>query len=132
MSYFENVTALIIEDDQTSINVLRKLLDQLLIKSVVITDAYNIESYLKTLQVPDVVFLDLEMPRLNGYGVLETLQGHPKFSKIPVVAYTTHTSHLNEAKTAGFHSFLGKPLDSRVFASQLQRILQGERVWEIA
>src|SRR5687768_14592560 len=131
MSNFENVTALIIEDDQTSINVLRKLLDQLLIKSVVIADGYNIESYLKTLQVPDVVFLDLEMPRLNGYSVLDVLHSSRKFDGVPVVAYTTHTSHLNEARTAGFHSFLGKPLDSRLFSDQLERILQGEAVWEI-
>ena len=50
---------------------------------------------------------------------------------IPVVAYTTHTSHLNSVKQAGFNGMLGKPLDSRQFPDQLTRILAGEAVWEV-
>ena len=50
---------------------------------------------------------------------------------IPVVAYTTHTSHLNAVKQAGFNGMLGKPLDSRQFPDQLTRILAGEAVWEV-
>ena len=132
MANFNGVSALIIDDDQTSINVLLRLLDQLSITSAVIPDSYKISDYLETIPQVDVVFLDLEMPRVNGYNVLELLQSVSHFDGVPVVAYTTHTSHLNEARTAGFHSFLGKPLDSRMFADQLYRILSGEHVWEIA
>jgi CheY-like chemotaxis protein len=132
MSNFSDVTALIIEDDQTSINVLLKLLDQLAIESVVIPDSYNIQDHMTNLPPVNVVFLDLEMPRVNGYSVLELLQTNPQFDGVPVVAYTTHTSHLNEARTAGFHSFLGKPLDSRRFPELLELILDGEQVWEIS
>ena len=59
MASFQGTQALIIEDDQTSINVLRKLLDQLLVTSIVIDDSYNIEEHLLNVQRPDVVFLDL-------------------------------------------------------------------------
>jgi CheY-like chemotaxis protein len=132
MKNFSNITALIIEDDQTSINVLLKLFEQLSITALVIPDSYNINSYLQNLPPVDVVFLDLEMPRVNGYSVLELLQDSAHFDNVPMVAYTTHTSHLNEARSAGFHSFLGKPLDSRQFPELLGRILAGEQVWEIA
>ncbi|HRF96790.1 MAG TPA: response regulator, partial [Aggregatilineales bacterium] len=80
---------------------------------------------------PDVIFLDLEMPQSNGYSVLEYIQRAPQLANIPVVAYTTHTSHLNNAKNAGFHSFLGKPIDGRRFPAMLEKILNGEPVWEV-
>jgi len=132
MSSFADVKALIVEDDETSINVLLKLLDQLAVESLVVQDSYNIEDHMQNMPPVDVVFLDLEMPRVNGYSVLELLQSAPQFDGVPVVAYTTHTSHLNEARTAGFHSFLGKPLDNRLFPELLGRILDGEQVWEIS
>jgi hypothetical protein len=45
------------------------------------------------------------------------------------VAYTVHVSEINTVYQMGFHSFLGKPLDSDLFPDQLARILRGERVW---
>jgi CheY-like chemotaxis protein len=68
---------------------------------------------------------------MNGYAVLEHIQQNEKYSGVPVVAYTTHISHLNDARRAGFHSFLGKPIDGRNFGKQLERILNGESVWEV-
>jgi two-component system cell cycle response regulator DivK len=70
--------------------------------------------------------------RENGYDVLDRLKNDARFSNIPVVAYTTHVSHMNQARDAGFHSFLGKPLNDYLFPEQLNRILQGESVWEVS
>ncbi len=131
MSQFEGIRALIIEDDQTSINVLTRLLDQLAIKSFVIFDNAQIKESLTEVPCPDVIFLDLEMPTANGYTVLEMIQDNEYFDGIPVVAYTTHISHMNDARRAGFNGFLGKPLDSALFPDQLARILDGESVWEV-
>ena len=123
--------ALIVEDDESSILVLEQLLRQSHINSVVIRNGYRIDDQLEAIARPDVIFLDLEMPQVNGYHVLQVLQANPKFAHIPTVAYTTHTSHLNQAKRLGFHSFLGKPLDAMLFPDQLSRILNGEPVWEV-
>lgn len=127
---FDGVLALIIEDDQRSVAVLQSLLHQLDIEVMTILNTDNIEADLADVALPDIVFLDLEMPRLNGYDVLEIIQSHSDFAGIPIVAYTTHISHLNDARQAGFHSFLGKPLDNREFPNQINRILNGESVWE--
>lgn len=129
MSTFQNIKALIIEDDRSSIGVLRSLLDQLLISSTVIADTHNVEDHIATVNQPDIVFLDLEMPKNNGYAVLEMLRNNDKYDDVPIIAYTTHTSHLNQARDAGFDSLLGKPLDSRAFPEQLERILNGESIW---
>ena len=131
MSDFAGVQAIIIDDDPTSISVLKKLLDQLEVETFVIKDTFNIENDLGNLPVPHIIFLDLEMPKHNGYDVLQLLQSVSDYANVPIVAYTTHTSHLNDARTAGFHSFLGKPLSNRTFPEQLGRILSGEKVWEV-
>lgn len=123
--------ALIIEDDATSIQVLERMLQYNGVTSITINDSFTVPDQLSAIDLPDVIFLDLEMPRSNGYSVLEYIQRSERFDGIPVVAYTTHISHLNNAKRAGFHSFLGKPLDNKLFSDQLNRILNGIPVWEV-
>ncbi len=132
MASFQDVRALIIEDDQTSIDVLRRLLDQLGIQADVILDSHAIADHLQNVERPDVIFLDLEMPAANGYTVLDLIRRDAFFDTTPVIAYTTHTSHMNDAKRAGFDGFLGKPLDASQFRYQLARILNGEQVWEVS
>lgn len=131
MSAFDGKTALIIEDDMNSILVLEQLLRQVSVPTNVIQDSKIVVQQLNEVPVPDIIFLDLEMPSSNGYTVLEYIQKNHRFKGVPVVAYTTHISHLNDVKNAGFHSFLGKPIDGRQFPTYLGKILNGEHVWEI-
>jgi two-component system cell cycle response regulator DivK len=122
--------ALIIEDEQTSIDVLQNLLNQLDVGSSVIYGGMEIGEHIRQAARPDVIFLDLEMPGHNGYEVLEMIRAEAEFDGVPVVAYTTHLSHMNDARRAGFDGFLGKPLHRGEFADNLTRILNGESVWE--
>jgi CheY-like chemotaxis protein len=48
-------------------------------------------------QAPDVIFLDLLMPGLDGFGVLEALQADPGWSRIPVIVLTAKTLTAEEA-----------------------------------
>jgi CheY-like chemotaxis protein len=77
----------------------------------------------------DAVFLDLEMPHINGYELFEKLSKDPRFKGVPIIAYTVHVSEINVIRDLGFHSFIGKPLDADAFPDQIARILRGERVW---
>lgn len=124
-------TALIIEDDARSVRVLEQLLARENMNAAVIQDTSNIKASLKQAAVPDVIFLDLEMPFTNGYAVMEAIQNDSRFADVPVIACTTHISHLNDTKKAGFDGFLGKPLDGRQFGNHISRILDGENVWEV-
>ena len=131
MVNFAGKTALIIEDNISSIRVLEQLLKRVNVASVAIHDTRDVESQLTQVAVPDVIFLDLEMPFTNGYTVLAAIKADARFQSVPVIACTTHISHLNDTKRAGFDGFLGKPLDHRLFALQLERILNGEQIWEV-
>jgi CheY-like chemotaxis protein len=131
MPSFNGKLALIIEDDTTSIRVLEQLLKLLQVETYVLTDTGNFYHDLAEIPVPDVIFLDLEMPGRNGYEILDYLKTSNIVQSVPVVAYSTHVSHLNNARDAGFHSFLGKPLDGKLFAQQLDDILNNIPVWEV-
>jgi two-component system, cell cycle response regulator DivK len=131
MATFSNIKVLIIEDDSVSVAVLRRLLDQLLVESLVIRD-YEVRDYLQDISGTSVVFCDLEMPNVTGYEVLKIIRQLPAFAGVPVIAYTTHISHMNDVRLAGFDGFLGKPLDAANFAQQFARIVNGENVWEVS
>lgn len=130
MTSLVGVRALIIEDEQTSVDVLTNLLDQLDVDTAVIYSGPDVLADLEAELRPDVIFLDLEMPGINGYEVLDLLREDAKFDGVPIVAYTTHLSHMNNARDAGFDGFLGKPLDRGQFADNLIHILNGGDVWE--
>jgi two-component system, cell cycle response regulator DivK len=122
--------AIIIEDNVQNSTVLMKLLSQSGVSATQVSDSNKLDSALQSVKGADVVFLDLEMPGKNGYEVFEALKADTRFQSIPIVAYTVHVSEINEAHKLGFHSFLGKPLDSDRFPDQLARILSGEPVWD--
>jgi CheY-like chemotaxis protein len=122
--------ALIIDDSSSNIKVLVNLLKLENVESVTLNNPLDLEATLATLDTLDVIFLDLEMPELDGYEVLEILHASP-FAKVPVVAYTVHVSEMNAMRSKGFHSFLGKPLNAEEFPKQLARILKNEPVWSL-
>jgi CheY-like chemotaxis protein len=121
--------ALIIDDDAYSVYVMERLLDQENISYTAVTDPTRLEKTLQTLDAVDIVFLDLEMPKLDGYEVLALLKEHIE-AKVPIVACTVHTAEINNTRRKGFFSFVAKPLDLDRFSDQLHRILSGIPVWE--
>jgi CheY-like chemotaxis protein len=131
MVNFKDIHAVVVEDDTPSADVLTDLLRQLEINYTVLLDGSSIIAAMHQFGRVDVVFLDLEMPNSTGYQVLADIQALPDFAGIPVVAYTSHTSEMSNARKAGFHSFLGKPLRGKVFANLLAKILDREPVWDV-
>jgi CheY-like chemotaxis protein len=60
---------------------------------------------------PGILFLDLKMPRMDGFQVLEWLQTHPQFHDLLVVVLTVRCElrDINQAYALGAHSYLVKP-----------------------
>src|SRR5918992_3389842 len=74
--------------------------------------------------VPDLLLLDLKMPRTNGFEVLEWLQQEPSLAPLRTVVLTTSDDiwDVNRAYTLGANSFLVKPLDFTDFKNTIQSI----------
>ena len=62
---------------------------------------------------PDVIFLDINMPKVNGYEVCERLRAKDWAEHVPIYALTSYDSaeHVQRTKAAGFDAHLTKPLD---------------------
>lgn len=122
--------ALIIDDNAKNIHVLACLLSDEGVSSREVSSVSKLDAALKESGDLSVIFVDLEMPGVNGYQVLEKIKADTRFDTVPVIAYTVHVNEINVAHEKGFDGFLGKPLDADVFPDQLARILNGESVWE--
>jgi two-component system, cell cycle response regulator DivK len=123
--------ALIIDDDNNNLGILAELLTLEGVGYTQVQNPSHLDGVLQKLKKVDVIFLDLELPVLNGYQLLEKFKQDPRYASVPVVAYTVHVSEINQARQLGFHSFIGKPLDAELFPDQIARILKGERVWAL-
>lgn len=62
---------------------------------------------------PDLVLLDLKLPRLDGFAVLERLRAHPSLRGVPVVVLSTSPAEVDRARSValGASAYLRKPLD---------------------
>lgn len=60
---------------------------------------------------PDVIFLDLNMPRKNGYECLKEIRTTPKLQNIPVIVFTTSTDSesINKMYHLGANRYISKP-----------------------
>lgn len=121
--------ALIVDDNRDNSSILAQMLSIEGIQSTRVEEPTKLERLLNSLPKTQVVFLDLEMPKLNGYQVFNQLRSTSQFHDVPIVAYTVHVSEINTVRNLGFHSFLAKPLDQDHFPEQLARILNGDQVW---
>jgi CheY-like chemotaxis protein len=121
--------ALIIDDNRHNVLVLEQLLAIEKVAFTKLFDTENLTSKLNNLRGIDIVFLDLELPYINGYEALKIIKVHPNFLNIPVVAYTVHISEVDVAANEGFNGLLGKPINAEMFPEQLRRILKGDKIW---
>ena len=122
--------ALIIDDDNYNVYIMERFLDRENIAYTAVTDATQLESIFQELPRIDIVLLDLEMPKRDGYEVIELLKQYIDMDIVPVIACTVHTAEINRTRRLGFSGFIAKPLDMDRFAEQIGRILAGESVWE--
>ncbi|GAB1421667.1 hypothetical protein MASR2M15_18480 [Anaerolineales bacterium] len=120
--------ALIIDDHPHNRLVLEQLLNLSHIESISLPDLTNLAAILDDIGPVDMVFLDLEMPILNGYQVLAIIKQNHHYQSTHMIAYTVHISEVENVFDKGFDSFLGKPVSLEEFPQQILRILQGESI----
>jgi two-component system cell cycle response regulator DivK len=126
-------TVLVVEDNVSNFVLIARMLGFLGIHCEWKTSGYEVVEYADTLPRLDLILMDIRLPYEDGYGALKKLRQSPRLKETPVIAVTAEASQeqLIKARNSGFDGFLGKPLDPDKFPDQIQRILNGESVWEI-
>jgi len=80
---------------------------------------------------PDVVLLDLKLPRLDGHEVLTAIKNDPALRDLPVVVLTTSATEADRTRAYSNHanSYLVKPLDFKLFQQLVQDLSVYWGVW---
>lgn len=122
-------TILIIDDDTDSQDVLAEALK--LHHSD--TDIRVVNGGPEALEIlpylPDIcmIVIDLAMPGMDGWSLLEAIRARPDYHDIPLVAITAYGSPrvARQAEDAGFNAYFDKPIDIYNFGRQLDAIQPG-------
>lgn len=74
--------------------------------------------------MPDIVITDINMPRLDGFGVLEQIRQNAAFRTLPVLILTTESAQdlKNRARETGATGWIVKPFDDGKLVSAIRRI----------
>jgi len=77
---------------------------------------------------PDLILLDLQMPRLDGYGVIAQLRADERFRDLPVLALTASAMRGDREKilAAGFTDYLSKPAGPDLLRDAVARLLKAK------
>lgn len=129
-------TILVADDDENEVQLLRRAFSRAGSEAALqfVSDGEQALAYLKgehpysnrnVFPFPDLLLLDLKMPRMNGLEVLEAVRGHPLLKRLPVVVLTVsdRSKDIALAIEAGANSVLTKPRGSRDLAN-LARAVQ--------
>lgn len=119
----EKDTLLLIEDDPNDIILFEKAVkkNKLPVEFSVVRDGEEAISYLsgrgkhknrKDYPLPNLIVVDLKMPRKSGFEVLEWIKGHPELKNIPVVVLSSskQPQDVKLAYRLGTNSYLVKPI----------------------
>jgi CheY-like chemotaxis protein len=72
---------------------------------------------------PDLILMDISIPRLEGWEATRILRGDPRTSTIPIIALTAHAlaDDRERASEVGFSAYLAKPIEPRMVVAEIRR-----------
>lgn len=117
-------TVLLVEDDPNTNDLYRVVLER---AGYAVLSAFDGEDAIRlaTTEAPDLIILDVVIPRIPGWGVARILRSDPRTEKIPIVAVTGHemlTEH-SVADELGIEGYLRKPVELRDLIAEIARVL---------
>ena len=99
-----------VDDSITVRRVTQRLLERNGMRVLTAKDGVDAMSLLQEHQ-PDIILLDIEMPRMDGYEVAANVRNDPRLKHIPIVMITSRVSEKHRARAIelGVDDYLGKP-----------------------
>lgn len=130
---FTKYSALAVEDDTGGMAIIGVMMRYLGMQAYMNTSGEGVIELARAMRPkPNIIFLDINLPKTNGYEILKKIRADEKINKVLVVAMTAQDADIEIPKcmAAGFDGFIGKPISRSRFPRQIRRILSGEPVWE--
>ena len=118
-------TVLVADDKETGRELVRAVIESSGYRVVEAMDGIEALDLARQFS-PDLVILDLQMPRLDGFGVLAQLRADPVLCRTPVLALTASAmpGDRGKAEKAGFNAYFTKPVRLSAFREEVTKFLQ--------
>jgi PAS domain S-box-containing protein len=119
-----NSSILIVDDQEANVTLLRQLLSEAGYRSVVSTMDPHEVCALHRRNRYDLILLDLQMPGVDGFEVIEGLKANEADSYLPVLVITAQPGHKLRALQAGARDFVSKPFDLLEVKTRIRNMLE--------
>ena len=116
---------LIVEDDEKSLYLARFILEKQGYEVIEAVDGLEaVDKAFK--ETPDLILMDMQLPKLDGYEATRRIKANEKSSKTPVIALTAYTMKGDREKTfkAGCTGYIEKPIDTATFAEKVKKFME--------
>jgi chemosensory pili system protein ChpA (sensor histidine kinase/response regulator) len=116
--------ALVVDDSITVRRVTQRLLERNGLRVLTARDGVEAMEMMKD-NVPDVILLDIEMPRMDGYEVAAQVRNDPRLRDIPIIMITSRVGEKHRARAIelGVDDYLGKPYQEAQLLEAIEPLL---------
>jgi two-component system, OmpR family, alkaline phosphatase synthesis response regulator PhoP len=124
-SFLPQSTVLIVDDNPQNVELLQAFLESLPVK--LITAADGVEALEKVRQFnPDLILLDIMMPRMSGFQVCKRVKSDPKTKDIQVLMVTAlnELGDIEQATECGTDDFVSKPVNKFELLTRVRSLLR--------
>ncbi len=113
---------LVADDNAVSRELIREILEAAGHEIIEASDGTDALARIRAF-LPEVVFLDIQMPLLNGYEVIREIRSDPELRSLRVIALTAYAMEKdrNRALAAGFDSYISKPVNAAAVRQEVER-----------
>jgi diguanylate cyclase (GGDEF)-like protein len=123
-----HATIMMVDDEPLMLEVLEVYLQEEGYRNFIAVDQSKQAIRILLREKPDVVFLDINMPEVDGFEILQTIRASRTTQHLPVIVLTSNTDAATKLKALelGATDFLEKPIDSSELALRLRNTLRAK------
>jgi chemosensory pili system protein ChpA (sensor histidine kinase/response regulator) len=120
--------ALVVDDSITVRRVTQRLLERNGMKVMTAKDGIDALSIMQE-HVPDIILLDIEMPRMDGYELASHVRADARLADIPIVMITSRSGEKHRARAIelGVNDYLGKPYQENQLLDAIEPLVEARR-----
>ncbi|MDE2421908.1 MAG: Hpt domain-containing protein [Gammaproteobacteria bacterium] len=117
-------TIMVVDDSVTVRKVTTRLLERHGYQVIAAKDGVDAMSKLEDAH-PDLMLLDIEMPRMDGFEVATLVRHSPRLSYLPIIMITSRTGekHRERAYSIGVNGYMGKPFQEQILLENISDLL---------
>jgi len=119
---------MLVDDEKDQIFFIKTSFENLFVKEYTIVPAESGEKCFELLNkknIPDLILLDIMMPKMNGWEVFDRLRANPEWKNIPIIFLTARTDEFAEHAGALIaEDYIKKPIEIKELKTRIDNVLK--------